>query len=121
MLTNEALIVENECIIALDLKLMLKDIGCNAKIVSRGQEAIDFIKNKNPSIALVDINLADNVTGIDVAKKMHEKNIPFIFISAFSYYDIIKRSKGLGQVEIIGKPFDKKILENKIKKSLLLN
>jgi CheY-like chemotaxis protein len=41
-----------------------------------------------PGVALVDINLADDISGIEVARKLKQKGIPFIFLSAFSNPEI---------------------------------
>ena len=106
MLTGTALIVEDQVITALDLKQTLKDYGySNVTIINKGKNAIDFIENEPLSVALLDIKLADEVSGIDVAKKLKQKRIPFIFISAFSNPENFRLAKELKPAGILKKPF----------------
>ena len=106
MLNGTALIVEDQVITALDLKQTLKDYGySNVTIINKGKNAIDFIENESLSVALLDIKLADEVSGIEVAKKLKQKRIPFIFISAFSNPENFKLAKELKPAGILKKPF----------------
>ena len=99
-----ALIVEDKAITSLDLKYILKKYGFSSSIVYSGKKAIAFIEQKHPSLALLDIKLADDISGIEVAKKLKEKQIPFIFISAFSDPNNYKLAKELKPSGIVRKP-----------------
>ena len=100
-----AIIVEDIAVIALDLKFILKGCGfLDTSIIHSGKKAIDFIENKNPSLGLLDIKLADDISGIEVAKKLKEKDIPFIFISAFSDLNNLRLAEELKPLGIIKKP-----------------
>jgi CheY-like chemotaxis protein len=116
-LIDTALIVEDQAVTAFDLKFTLKGYGfSNSVIVAKGKKAIDFIESRLPSIVLLDIKLADGISGIEVAKKLKEREIPFIFISAFSDPKNLILANELKPVGIIKKPIDKKLLENMINK-----
>jgi two-component SAPR family response regulator len=109
---GNALIVEDQSITALDLKQTLKDHGYSKiTIFSKGRNAIDFIENEPVSLALLDIKLADNISGIDVAEKLKQKKIPFIFISAFSNPENFSRAKEMNPVGIVKKPFKEQTLK----------
>lgn len=113
MLTGTALIVEDQVITALDLKQTLKNFGYSTvRIVNKGKKAIDFIENESLSIALLDIKLADDISGIDVAKKLRQKCIPFIFISAFSNPENFKLAKDMKPAGIVKKPFREQTLKS---------
>ena len=100
-----ALIVEDKTIIALDLKYTFKKWGFdNSVIFDSGSKAIEYLENYSPSLAILDIRLADNVSGIEVAKKLKHKKIPFIFLSAFSDPDNLKLAEELNPFAIIKKP-----------------
>ena len=106
MFTGTALIVEDQVITALDLKLTLKNSGYSSvTITNKGKNALDFIDNVPLSVALLDIKLADDVSGIDVAKKLKQKSIPFIFISAFSNPENFRLANELKPAGIVKKPF----------------
>ncbi|MEJ2614886.1 MAG: response regulator [Ignavibacteriaceae bacterium] len=106
MFTDTALIVEDQVITALDLKQTLKTYGySHVTIMNKGKNALDFIENEPLSVALLDIKLADDVSGIDVAKKLQQKSIPFIFISAFSNPENFRLANELKPAGILKKPF----------------
>ena len=108
-----ALIVEDQCITALDLKCILKLYGySNTVVTDKGRKAIDYLANETPSLALLDIKLADDISGIDIGRKLNEKAIPFIFISAFSNPENLTLAKELNPLGIIKKPFNGQILKN---------
>ncbi len=112
MLYGNALIVEDQSITALDLKQILMNYGYSRiTIFSKGGNAINFIENEPVSIALLDIKLADNISGIDVAEKLKQKKIPFIFISAFSNPENFRLAEEMNPVGIIKKPFEEQTLK----------
>ena len=105
LIPKTALIVEDQAITALDLKHALKGCGfSNPIMVSSGSKAIELIETESFSIALLDIILSDNISGLYVAEKLKQKNIPFIFISAFSNPNDLKLAKELKPLGIIFKP-----------------
>ncbi|MFZ0453583.1 MAG: response regulator [Ignavibacteriaceae bacterium] len=117
MLTGTALIVEDQFITALDLKQTLKNYGySNVTIINKGKSAIDFIENQPLTVALLDIKLADNVSGLEVAKKLKQKSIPFIFISAFSNPENFRLAKELKPAGIVKKPFREQSIKTLLNK-----
>lgn len=105
MLTQAVLIVEDQAITALHLKCLLQRYGYSHIIIAdKGVKAFDLIENEIFSLALLDIKLADDISGIEIAKKLKHKSIPFIFISAFSNPENLKRAKELNPLGIIKKP-----------------
>ena len=79
------LIVEDEIIIAEDLRLTLQNFGHEIiSIVSSGEEAVLYADKLIPDIIFMDINLDGELNGIDAAIKIREKHtIPIIFCSAY--------------------------------------
>jgi CheY-like chemotaxis protein len=112
LLTGTILIAEDQSITALDLKLILRRCGySHIEVVSKGEKALELIQNNPPSVVLLDIKLADGISGIDVAVKLKQKNIPFIFISAFSNPNNFRLAKNLEPAGIIKKPFEEESLK----------
>ncbi len=117
MLTGAALIVEDQIITALDLKQTLKNFGYSSiTIINKGKKAIDFIERESLSIALLDIKLADDVSGIEVARRLRQKCIPFIFISAFSNPENFRLATELKPAGIVMKPFKEQSIETLLNK-----
>jgi two-component SAPR family response regulator len=108
-----ALIVEDQVVTALDIKSIIKNCGITrSKIISKGKKAIEYIDKTPPTIAFLDIILADDVSGIEVAIKLKTKNIPFIFISAFATERNYNIAKELNPLGMIRKPFpQRKIIQ----------
>lgn len=78
------LIVEDEVIIAEDMKQMLEKLGYNViGIAFDYNEAIDVLNEKKPDLALIDINLGGTKDGIDLADFINKNySIPLIFATS---------------------------------------
>ncbi len=101
------LIVEDEMIISEDICMMLEDRGyevCGQAVDY--DEAIDIIKNDQPDLALLDINLNGSKDGVEVAKSINQiRRIPFIFTSSIGDTSTIVRAKSTHPSAYILKPF----------------
>lgn len=100
------LIVEDEPIIALDIREIIEEAGhscCGiAKNVSKAQT---LLVEEECDLVLLDISLAENSSGIDLAKQLNEKySIPFVFISSHSDVHTSTIVASLNPVGYIVKP-----------------
>jgi DNA-binding NtrC family response regulator len=85
MTNRKILIVEDEFIIATDLKMSLKSYGYTVcDIIDKGEDVISAVEEKKPDIVLMDITLKGKMNGIDAATNLYNNNykIPIIYISA---------------------------------------
>ncbi len=110
------LIVEDEMIIAANLSLLLSELGYEVNaIVSRGEEALLHIKQNQPNIILLDINLKGQLDGIETAQLMQkEYNIPIIYLTAYTDDAHFNRAKKTNPSAFISKPFKKLDLQHAI-------
>ena len=100
------LIVEDQYIEAHDLQLIVEDFGYEVIGMARSVvEALEMIAENPPDLVLVDIFLRGPETGIDLARKLSELSIGFIFISANSGKDILNEAKKTQPYGFIVKPF----------------
>ena len=78
------LIVEDEFLIALELESLLQDEGHDVVgIAASSDEAIALGQQFAPDLALVDIHLADGLTGVDVARRLtDEHHVTVLFMTA---------------------------------------
>ena len=83
---KQILIVEDEKIVALDIKGMLSRLGFDVlDIVSTGDKAIEMVANKKPDLILMDIMLKGEMDGINAAQQIIKHyNTPIIFLTAHS-------------------------------------
>ena len=79
------LIVEDESIIALNLKLDLEDLGYYViDIVDNGDDAIYTAVERRPDLTIMDINLKGEINGIQAAKKILALDLAVIYLTANS-------------------------------------
>lgn len=102
------LIVEDNAIIAEDLKELLKDMGYNVvDNVGSYERAKEALATHNVDMVLVDIQLSTQKTGIDLAKHIRvHYNLPFIFITSNSDRTTILEAKETQPNGYLVKPFE---------------
>ncbi|MEO0486139.1 MAG: response regulator [Pseudomonadota bacterium] len=86
MVAGKVLIIEDEGIIAMDLKSIVSDMGHTVVDVARTKtEAVEKGKRTVPDLILADIQLADKSSGIDAVNALFAElgERPVIFITAF--------------------------------------
>ena len=108
---EEILIVEDEYIVADHLKRFLEKAGHKVcGIVSSYSEAISFIELQTPSWVLLDICLNGERSGIDLAQRLSELDIPFIYLSANMNQKTLEDVKKTKPYGFMSKPFKDKEL-----------
>ena len=106
---KNVLIVEDQFVEANDLQLMLRKAGFKICGIARTADiAEEMIKNNEPELVLLDIFLKGKRTGIDIAKHLKEKNIPFIYLSANSNEAVLNAAKATQPYGFLVKPFREK-------------
>jgi DNA-binding NtrC family response regulator len=107
----KVLIVEDELIVATDIRKTLERNGIRVVGVARSAEkALEMVQEFQPTIALVDIFLKGNLTGIDLANQLNKKGIPFIYVSANSNQQVLEAAKSTNPYGFVVKPFREKDL-----------
>jgi PAS domain S-box-containing protein len=114
------LIVEDEAIVAADLKTKLKALGYEVVgIASRGEQAVTLAETARPSLILMDILLAGDMDGIEAAGRIQEScSLPVIFLTAHSDSETLVRAKRTAPFGYLLKPFNERELETHIEMAL---
>jgi AmiR/NasT family two-component response regulator len=106
-------IVEDELIIAHDLKAKLIEFGYNVLgIDTKGESAIENISNlqeanNEPDIVIMDVGLAGKMDGIQAARILTENNnCGIIFLTSMNKSEIFSKSFSLKPYAYIFKPVD---------------
>ena len=115
------LIVEDESVVALDLMLTLRQVGCT--VVGHalsGPEAIAEVQRTRPDLVLMDIRLQGEMDGIAAAGIIHTCcGTQIIFLTAFSDEDTLRRVKQVPNLAgFLLKPFSKQQLQAAITAAL---
>ncbi|MFA4848838.1 MAG: response regulator [Methanoregula sp.] len=102
------LIVEDEALVAEDLKEMLQKFGYDVPgIADTGEKAIALANEHHPNLVLMDIHLGGAMDGITSGGEIRQRlGIPIIYVTAFASQAIIDRAKKTNPSGYILKPFN---------------
>jgi len=120
MANIQIMVVEDEMIVAEDIKRSLLNMGYEVPaIVSSGEEAVKMAEETRPDLILMDILLKGVMDGIEAASQIHSAlNIPFIYLTAYANDAIIERAKKTAPSGYIVKPFEDAELYSSIEVAL---
>ncbi|MFC0514261.1 sigma-54-dependent transcriptional regulator [Mucilaginibacter angelicae] len=103
------LIVEDQFIEAHSLERTLLKSGYIVPPVARSvQEGLRSIADQHIDLVLLDIILKGDQTGIDLARELNKRNIPFIYLSANSNRKTFEEAKVTEPYGFLVKPFREK-------------
>ena len=113
-ISDTALIVEDNLIIAMSAEVILLELGArHVETAASVSQALQAIERTTPSFALLDINLG-NESSISIGLKLREMNIPFIF--ATGYGERAPIPEELTSAPVIQKPYTREVVESAIAK-----
>ena len=108
MMGKRIMIVEDEILVAIDIKMMLENHGYEvAGIAGNYAAAIRLFKDEKPDLMICDINLKTKKTGVDlVIKTRHDLKVPIIFVSAIVDDELLEQALSLNPESYLTKPFN---------------
>ncbi len=120
MAEGRILIVEDEHIVAMGIKRMLKSLGYTVTgVASSGEDAISKAESTFPDIVLMDIMLKGDMDGVEATREIKARfDIPVVYLTAYSDNNILERAKITEPFGYIIKPFDEKDLYSSIEVAL---
>lgn len=101
------LIVEDELLIAEDIKTTIEDLGHNVvAIVTRVDSAIKILKTQKVDLILLDITLKNDISGIFLAEIVNQEfKIPFIYLTSHSDPKTVTKAIKTSPQGYVVKPF----------------
>jgi two-component system cell cycle sensor histidine kinase/response regulator CckA len=114
------LIVEDERIIAMDIKHSLLNLGYEVVgMAASGEDAIVKAGEACPDLILMDIMLQGNLDGIEAAEQIRQRyNIPMVYLTAYANDTILARAKITEPFGYVLKPFRETELHSNIEIAL---
>lgn len=109
MTDNRILIVEDEFIVALNLRQIVSNKGFNVIGIAPDAATAERLAVEKPDIALVDLNLRDGPTGPQIGAKLsqeHGTSVLFLTANAAQLGDGIA-----GTIGVLSKPIDEDAIE----------
>lgn len=116
------MIADDEGIVIDALKFIIeKNFGdsCLIESAKTGRSVIELAENFRPDIAFMDIQMP-GINGIEAMKeiKKSNQNIIFIVVTAYDRFDYAKEAIGLGVMEYVNKPIDRKRIVELLEKAM---
>ena len=107
MSKKKILIVEDESIHAFLLKTILEEKYEIVNVVARGCEAVDNALEQKPDLIIMDIMLADDITGIEAIYRIQKiRKVKHVYCTAFTDQGIVAEAEKTNPEKIIYKPYD---------------
>lgn len=114
------LVVEDESIVAMDMERRLRGLGYH--VVGRvltGKDAVQQDDLLHPDIVLMDIHLKGDMDGIEASTYIRSKrDVPIIYITAYSDDKTLERAKATQPYGYILKPFQEREIHSVIEMAL---
>ncbi len=114
------LLVEDESIVAADIKLKLENLGYTVTgMAANGADALARARADRPDLVLMDITLAGPMDGIQTARIIREElHLPVIYLTACTDRKTIERACIAEPFGFIHKPLDERELSSGISMAL---
>jgi DNA-binding LytR/AlgR family response regulator len=106
-MSTNILVVEDESIVRKDIERSLQKLGYNVVgTADTGEKAIELALTLKPDIALMDIMLKGEMTGIEAAEEIRSNiDIPIIYLTAYADESTLAKAKVTEPHGYILKPF----------------
>ncbi|MGB7969880.1 MAG: ATP-binding protein [Methanobacterium sp.] len=108
MLKSKILIVEDDAIESMDIKINLENMGYEVSaVISSGEEALPMISQHMPDLVLMDIILKGKMNGVEVAQKIKDEyDLPVIYLTSNSEEKTLEKAKLTEPFGYVIKPYD---------------
>ena len=119
---GKVMIIEDEAIIAMDIKAIVTGMGHTVTGIARTRtEAVALAASNRPDLILADIQLADNSSGIDAVTDILKQfdHIPHVFITAFP--ERLLTGKRAEPAFLITKPFAEREVTSAVSQAMFFS
>lgn len=116
MAGERIMIVEDEHIVALDIRKTIETLGYAVDGVhATGEACLESLNQHRPDLVLMDVRLAGEIDGFETARICREKHdIPVVMLTAFADESTLERGKTSQPLAYVVKPFDPRELNTAI-------
>ncbi len=96
---QRVLVVEDESLVAMLLEDMLLDLGAEVEVAMRLNEALQFAREGEFDVAVLDVNLGDGQRSDAVADTLQARGIPFLFATGYGDRGLAERHRGTPTIQ----------------------
>lgn len=102
---TKLLVVDDDLMVLATLAMSLQYAGYEVERADSGEWALQICDQHTLDLAILDIRMP-GMSGIDLAKKLYTRKIPFIFLSAYGDDEIVREAALVGALGYLIKPAD---------------
>ncbi len=112
-MTARILIIEDEALVALELRFVLEDLGHDVvATVADARAARDVVRENEVDLALVDIHLSDGPTGVSLGRELgQDLGVSVLFMTANPG---MVRGGVAGTIGVLSKPADERAVQKAV-------
>ena len=112
-MTARILIIEDEALVAMELRFVLEDLGHEVLgVAATAQAARDLVSENDVDLALVDIHLSDGPTGINLGRELgQDMGVSVLFMTANPG---MVRDGVAGTIGVLSKPTDEHAVQTAV-------
>lgn len=98
------------------VRVVLKSAGYAILAAHKGEQAIQMTAKEQPNLVILEVDLSDDITGLEVVRRIREfSDVPILILSARGESEDILRGFSTGADDYVTKPFDPKILVARVR------
>ncbi len=107
------LLVEDEFVVAFEMKIALEGMGFTVcGMVATGDDAIKCAEREQPDCVLMDVNLKGEMDGIEAARRIRAQlGIRTAFLSGYPVEELMRRVADVRPIDLFVKPLEYDRLE----------
>nr|WP_314527325.1 response regulator [uncultured Brevundimonas sp.] len=112
-MTARILIIEDEALVAMELRFVLEDLGHQVMgVAATAKAAQDLVRENDVDLALVDIHLSDGPTGIELGRELgQDMGVSVLFMTANPG---MVRDGVAGTIGVLSKPTDERAVQTAV-------
>ena len=112
-MTARILIIEDEALVAMELRFVLEDLGHEVLgVAATAQAARDLVSENDVDLALVDIHLSDGPKGINLGRELgQDMGVSVLFMTANPG---MVRDGVAGTIGVLSKPTDEHAVQTAV-------
>lgn len=115
-MTARILIIEDEALVAMELRFVLEDLGYEvAGVAADARTARNLVCESEIDLALVDIHLNDGPTGVELGRDLGEQGVTVLYMTANPG---MVRGGVRGTLGVLSKPTDECAVQTAVEYAL---
>jgi two-component system, response regulator PdtaR len=112
-MTARILIIEDEALVAMELRFVLEDLGYDvAGVAAEARTARNLVRETEVDLALVDIHLSDGPTGVELGRELgQDMGVTVLYMTANPG---MVREGVAGTIGVLSKPTDERAVQKAV-------